>query len=134
MTAGRLSLRVVALGYLAASELRTGNAEAAREIAREAAALLDQGSPSLLNEAPVFLALHEANATLGHDAEAREAIARGIPRLQKRLQGLADTPYAHDFLTALRPNAELIAAATRYGLLPDPIKDVLTKGAAARDA
>jgi serine/threonine protein kinase/tetratricopeptide (TPR) repeat protein len=122
----------VALGYLSASELRTGNAEVAREVAREAALLLDQGKPSLLNEAPVFLALHEACASLGATADAKDAIARGIPRLQKRLQGLAGTPYAYDFFTAIRPNAELIAAATRYGLVPADIKQVMEKGPTSR--
>lgn len=122
----------VALGYLAASELRTGNVEAARDVAREAAALLDGGSPSLLNEAPVFLALHEASATLGEVEEAKAAILRGMPRLQKRLEGLAGTSHAYDFLTALRPNADLIAAASRYGLLPRAIQEVLERGSPSR--
>ena len=118
----------VALGYLAASELRTGNPEAARDVAREAATLLDEGSPSLLNEAPIYLALHEASLALGNAAEAREAILRGIPRLEKRLAGLAGTPYEYDFVTALRPNADLIAIATRYGALPDAIRALVARG------
>jgi serine/threonine protein kinase/tetratricopeptide (TPR) repeat protein len=115
----------VALGRVAESERRCGNAERARELAREAAALLDEGSPSLLNEAPVFLALHDACVDLGDTAEAREAIARGIPRLVTRLLGLSATPYALNFLQELAPNAGLVAAAKRYGLVPPEIQSVL---------
>ncbi|MEO6419381.1 MAG: serine/threonine-protein kinase PknK, partial [Polyangiaceae bacterium] len=115
----------VALGQVAESERKCGNAERARELAREAAALLDEGSPSLLNEAPVFLALHDACIDLGDVAEAREAIARGIPRLVTRLLGLSATPYARNFLQELAPNAGLVAAAERYGLVPPEIQSVL---------
>ncbi len=116
----------VALGYLAEAERRCGDAEKARSLAREAAALLDEGSPSLLNEAPVFLALHDACVDLGDLAEARSAIARGIPRLVTRVEGLAATPYARDFLTHLAPNAGLLTAAEAYGLVPPEIEDVLS--------
>ncbi len=115
----------VALGFLAESERRCGDGERARDLARSAAALLDEGSPSLLNEAPVFLALHDACVDLDALMEARDAIARGIPRLVTRVQGLAATPYARDFLTELDPNSGLIAAAERYDLLPDEIRRVL---------
>jgi hypothetical protein len=118
----------VALGYLAESERRCGDGERARELARQAAALLDEGSPSLLNEAPVFLALHDACVELDALMEARDAIARGIPRLVTRLQGLAATPYAKDFLTQLDPNSGLLAAAERYDLMPEEIKGVLGAG------
>jgi hypothetical protein len=90
-------------------------------LAAEAAMLLDEGSPSLLNEAPVFLALHDACGDLGRLEEARGAIARGVPRLVKRLKGLAGTPYACTFLAQLAPNAGLLAAAEAYGLLPDEV-------------
>ena len=43
------------------------------------AALFDHGSPSLLNEAPVFLALHDACVDLGELEQARSALARGVP-------------------------------------------------------
>ena len=118
----------VALGYLAASELRTGNAEAARELACEAAELLDHGSPSLLNEAPVFLALHEALLALGKTSDAKDAILRALPRLVKRTRALSGTGHTYDFLTALRPNAELIAAARRYDILPEDIRSLLDAG------
>ena len=115
----------VAMGFLAEAERRCGAAEKAREIAREAAKLLDEGSPSLLNEGPVFLALHDACVDLGDLAEAREAILRGIPRLATRVQGLSGTPYARDFLTQLQSNAGLLAAAEAYGLMPRELAAVL---------
>ncbi len=115
----------VALGRLAEAERKCGNSEKARELAREAAGLLDEGSPSLLNEAPVFLALHDACIDIGALQEAKEAIARGIPRLVTRLKGLAGTPYARGFLTQLSPNAGLLAAAEAYGVIPSEIADVL---------
>ncbi len=115
----------VALGMWAEAERRSGQPERARELASEAAALLDEGSPSLLNEAPVFLALHDACVDLGKLSEARAAIGRGTPRLVTRLQGLAATPYARGFLTLLSANAGLISAAEAYGLVPAEINDVL---------
>ncbi len=116
----------VALGSLGGGRaaLRQRRSRRAR-LAREAALLLDEGSPSLLNEAPVFLALHDACVDLGDLAEAREAIARGIPRLVTRVQGLAGTPYARDFLTQLAPNAGLLAAAEAYGLVPRELAAVI---------
>ncbi len=115
----------VAMGFLAEAERRCGAPDKAREIAREAAKLLDEGSPSLLNEAPVFLALHDACVDLGELSEAREAILRGIPRLATRVQGLSGTPYPHDFLTQLQSNAGLLAAAEAYGLMPKELAAVL---------
>src|SRR4029079_18853058 len=44
----------VALGLWAEAERRCGQAVRARDLALEAARLLGEGSPSLLNEAPVF--------------------------------------------------------------------------------
>ncbi|MEO8798716.1 MAG: hypothetical protein ABI551_12590, partial [Polyangiaceae bacterium] len=104
-----------------------GDKEKAREVARQAAALLDEGSPSLLNEAPVFLALHDACVDLGDEKEARDAIARAIPRLVTRVLGLAGTPYAKDFLTELAPNAGLLAAAEGYQLIPLEIRAILNR-------
>ncbi len=115
----------VAMGFLAEAERRCGAPDKAREIAREAAQLLDSGSASLLNEAPVFLALHDACVDLGDLSEAREAILRGIPRLATRVQGLSGTPYPHDFLTQLQSNAGLLAAAEAYGLMPKELAAVL---------
>jgi serine/threonine protein kinase/tetratricopeptide (TPR) repeat protein len=117
-----LDVEPVALGLWAEAERRAGGAERARELAREAAALLDTGAPSLLNEAPVFLALHDACVDLGALEEARDAIARGIPRLVTRLRGLAGTPYGRGFTTELAPNAGLLSAAEAYGLMPAEIQ------------
>jgi serine/threonine protein kinase/tetratricopeptide (TPR) repeat protein len=117
----------VALGLLAEAERRCGGAEKARELARGAAALLDDGSPSLLNEAPVFLALHDACVDLGAEDEAKDAIRRGIPRLVTRVEGLAGTPYVKGFLTELAPNAGLLAAAERYSLVPGVLAAALAR-------
>ena len=118
----------VALGFWAESERRCGQPERAREIAREAALLLSKGSPSLLNEAPVFLALNHACVDLGELAEARDAIARGISPLLTRVKGLAGTPYAHGFLTQLAANAGLLRAADAYGLVPAQLTEILLRG------
>jgi hypothetical protein len=121
-----LDVLPVALGLWAEAERRCGNGDQARALASEAAGLFDGGSPSLLNEAPVFLALHDACIDLGRLEEARGAIARGVPRLVTRLKGLAGTPYARAFLTQLASNAGLLAAAEAYGILPDEVTAVLT--------
>ncbi len=118
----------VALGFWAESERRLGNAERAAELAMEAVEQLEEGSASLLNEAPAFLALHDARVDLGQLREAKDAIARGMPRLVLRLEGLSRTPYKRAFLTELAPNAGLIAAAEAYGLVPEAIAKVLEKG------
>jgi tetratricopeptide (TPR) repeat protein len=123
-----LDVLPVARGLWAEAERRCGDAERARELASEAAALLDEGSPSLLNEAPVFLALHDACVDLGRLGEARQAIARGVPRLVTRMRGLGGTPYARTFLTGLAPNAGLLAAAEAYGLVPDEITAAIAEG------
>ena len=108
----------VAMGVLAESERRCGDAARARALAAEAVELLELGSASLLNEAPVFLALHEACVDLGLLDDARDAIFRAMPRLATRVEGLAGTPYASGFLSHVAENAGLIAAAEAYGLLP----------------
>ena len=128
-TTKMLDVVPVAMGLLAEAERRCGQKEKAREIAREAATLLDEGSPSLLNEAPVFLALHDACVDLGELDEARMAIRRGIPRLALRVKGLAGTPYARDFLTQLPSNAGLLAAAEAYGLVPGELANIVDPGA-----
>jgi tetratricopeptide (TPR) repeat protein len=127
-----LDVLPVARGLWADAERRCGDAERGRALASEAAALLDKGSPSLLNEAPVFLALHDACVDLGRLEEARQAIARGIPRLATRMNGLAGTPYPRVFLTQLPPNAGLLAAAEAYGLVPPAISAVLAHEETAR--
>jgi tetratricopeptide (TPR) repeat protein len=120
-----LDVMPVALGLWAEAERRCKDAERACALASEAAGLLEQGSPSLLNEAPVYLALHDANVDLGNLKAARDAIVRGMPRLVTRLHGLSGTPYPRTFLTQLPSNAGLIGAAEAYGLVPPEIAGVL---------
>jgi tetratricopeptide (TPR) repeat protein len=116
----------VALGLWADAERRAGDPKRAYELAHEAAELLEGGAPSLLNEAPVFLSLHDASVELGKTEEAKRAIARGMPRLLTRLEGMANTHYARSFLTDVPANAGLLAAAESYGLVPGPIQDILS--------
>jgi tetratricopeptide (TPR) repeat protein len=125
-----LDVLPVALGRLSEAERRCGDPEAAYALAREAADLLDHGSPSLLNEAPVFLALHDAAVARNCDEEAKNAIARAIPRLVKRVRSLVGTNYARAFLTQLTINAGLLSAAEEYSLLPNEIVAILERGAA----
>ena len=117
----------VALGVWAEAERRCGAPERALEIATEAAGLLEHGSPSLLNEAPIYLALHDACVDLGRADDAKNAIARGLPRLVTRVHGLSGTPYARDFLRHLAPNAGLIAAAAAYGILPAELSEIVAR-------
>jgi tetratricopeptide (TPR) repeat protein len=122
-----LDVLPVALGRLAEAERRCGDPAKAYGLAREAADLLDRGSPSLLNEAPVFLSLHDAAVALDIPDEARSAIARAIPRLVTRVRSLAGTPYPRPFLTQLSINTGLLAAAERYGLVPEEIRGILAQ-------
>ncbi len=118
-----------ALGLWSEAERLAGDHARALALASEAADLLESGSVSLLNEAPVFLALHDAYVADGKIEEAKAAIKRGIPRLQTRVRGLSGTPYAKDFLSELAPNAGLIAAARKYCSLPDDLAQILTDAA-----
>lgn len=115
----------VAVGSWAEAERRCGQPERAVELATEAADLLEHGSPSLLNEAPIYLALHDALVDLGRREEATQAIARGLPRLATRAQGLRGTPHAKDFLTRPAPNAGLLAAAAGYGIVPPELAAII---------
>ncbi|CAN5661811.1 hypothetical protein BH09MYX1_BH09MYX1_40860 [soil metagenome] len=126
-TTKMLDVVPVAMGLLAEAERRCGHREKALEIAREAASLLDGGSPSLLNEAPVFLALHDACVDVGDLEEARSAIRRGVPRLVLRVKGLAGTPYPRDFLMELPSNAGFLAAAEAYGFVPDELQALMDR-------
>jgi hypothetical protein len=117
----------VALGVWASAEQRCGNAERALQLAEEAAQLLQQGSPSLLNESTVYLALHDAYVQAGDVARARDAVSRGMPPLERRVEGLVGTPYALPFLTELPHNAQLLAAAEGFSLVPHRIHRVLQR-------
>jgi hypothetical protein len=129
-----LDVLPVALGLWADAVRRSGDPPQARTLASEAVGLLAEGSASLLNEAPVFLALHDACVEVGALPEARSAIARGVPSLVKRLRGLAGTPYARAFLTELSANAGLLAAAEAYGLVPEEVSAALLDNAENADA
>jgi serine/threonine protein kinase/tetratricopeptide (TPR) repeat protein len=115
----------VALGFWAEAERRSGDAEQAVEIAAEAARLVEAGAPSLLNEAPIYLALHDAHVDTGDLRGARDAMARGIMPLMRRLKGLEGTPYARSFLLGLPHNSALLAAAEAYGCIPPEIERLL---------
>jgi tetratricopeptide (TPR) repeat protein len=120
-----LDVLPVALGFWSEAERRCGQGERALELATEAANLLEHGSPSLLNEAPIYVALHDALVELGRHEEAKRAIERGLPRLVLRVHGLRGTPHAKDFLTHVSANAGLLAAAEGYAVVPAELREIL---------
>jgi tetratricopeptide (TPR) repeat protein len=128
-TAGHRDVLPVALGAWSEAERACGNLATALELAREAVALVEQGAPSLLNESAVFLALYDALMDDGKADAALEVVKRGIPPLQRRLHGLAGTPYARSFLTDLPANARLIALAEDDGFLPEAFHRALERTA-----
>jgi eukaryotic-like serine/threonine-protein kinase len=106
----------VALAFLGDAERLAGDANKARDLAAEAADMIHTGAPCLLNEAPIFLALHDAALALSREAEAKQAIERGVPYLQKRLKSLQGTHYADEFIRTLPSNARMLSLCARYGL------------------
>ena len=123
---GNRDLIPVALGRWAEAEHRAGEYVRARALAEESAGLLEQGAPSLLNESPVFLALHHACLADGDERGAIDAVKRGMVPLTRRLGGLGNTPYARLFLTALPHNDALLEKARSFGVLPAHVIDVLS--------
>ncbi|AKT41621.1 serine/threonine-protein kinase PknK [Chondromyces crocatus] len=117
----------VALGFWAEAERRFGKSELAAELAREAAALVEAGEPSLLNEAPIYLALHDACVDLGDLPGARAAVERAMQPLLRRVAGLEGTPYARSFLFSLPQNAALLTLAETYGCTPHEIEAMVTR-------
>ncbi len=117
----------VALGEWAEAERRLGDVAAAVRLATEAAELLDHSAMSLLNEAPVYLALHDALVDAGLPERAKSAIVRAMPALGRRVTGLRGSPYQLGFLTRLPHNAALLTAADAYGLVPREIEAVLER-------
>jgi len=111
----------VALGCWAEAERRLGEPEKAEALAREAAELVESGAPSLLSEAPIFLALHDARLDRGDFQGAEEAVSRAMPLLERRLRGLRHTPYEQAFLH-LPEHARLLAAADDLGCLPPELE------------
>jgi hypothetical protein len=126
---GNRDVLPVALGMWALAERRVHGPERSIELACEAADLLEHGAPSLLNEAVVYLALHDAYRELDDEERARRSVERSMPSIVRRLRGLVGTPYARLFLTELPHNAALVGIAEEYGIVPDEIHHVLEKGA-----
>jgi tetratricopeptide (TPR) repeat protein len=122
---GNRDLLPVALGMWALAEHRSGDRERARALAEEAASLIEQGAPSLLNESPIFLVLHDLHLDAGDRTRALDAVRRGMAPLTRRLKGLEGTSYASIFLTQLPQNEALLRHAAEYGLTPPEIKAVL---------
>ncbi len=124
-SAGFLDVLPAALGMWAEAERGCRDPQRAVALAQEAVALFEQGAPSLLNESAVYLVLHDAYTDTGDADKARDAVARGIPLLVRRLHGLINTSYARAFLTDLPANASFLAAAEGYGLVPEEIRRAL---------
>ena len=122
---GNRDIVPVALGLWSEAERRAGDLTKARSLAGEAAMLLEQGAPSLLNESPVFLALHDVEHEAGYVPGARAAVERGMVLLRRRLRGLQGTPYARVFLADLPYNDRLLRRAKEYGLVPSEVSAVL---------
>ena len=107
----------VALGMWGRGEFACGNTATALQLAREALSLLDSGAPSLLNETPIFLVLHDACLEAGQPPAARAAIERALLPLARRARGLKNTPYLSSFVRQLDDNARLLQLAQEYQLL-----------------
>ncbi|HEY3593444.1 MAG TPA: serine/threonine-protein kinase PknK, partial [Polyangiaceae bacterium] len=121
---GNRDLLPVALGNWSAAERRVGSLEQARTLAEEAASLLENGAPSLLNESAIFLALHDSLADADIKRSA-DAVRRGMAPLLRRLRGLAGSSYAVTFLTALSDNEKLLRLAHQLGLVPAEVPAAL---------
>jgi eukaryotic-like serine/threonine-protein kinase len=122
---GNLDILPVALGFWAEAERRLGHADKALALSVEAADLIEKGAPSLLTETPIFVALSRACMDLGNPEGAKQAIARGIVPLRRRIDGLCNTPYVRPFLSDLGHNSALLAAAEEHGLLPPELEELL---------
>ncbi len=125
---GNRDVLPVALGVYAEAQRRAGDLDAATALAKEAADLLTDVDSSLLNETTVYIALYRTCRDAGDAAGAASAIERGMPRLLRRLKGLARTPYARQFLTELADNSAFVAAADGLGLLPSSVSELLGTG------
>ena len=94
---------------------------ASLRMAGEAADLVEAGAGSLLNEAVIYLALHEARLDQGDFAGAEDAVVRALPSLERRLHGLRGTPYEQAFLRH-PDNVRLLEAADALGRLPSALE------------
>ena len=124
---GNRDLIPVALGLWSEAERRCGDLEKARTLAREATSLLEQGAPSLLNESPAFIALHDVELEGGDESAAKIAVERGMALLRRRLRSLEGTPYARVFLSGLPYNDRLLRRAKEYGLVPPEVLAALDR-------
>src|SRR5262249_6500500 len=88
---GNRDVLPVALGMWALAESRLGQRDKALELATEAASVLQGGAPSLLNEAVVYLVLHDSYKSAGREDDARLAVEQSVPRLIRRVRGLVGT-------------------------------------------
>ncbi len=122
-----LDLLPVTLGRLAAAELAQGSIDGALALASRAAQLVETGAPSLMNEAPIFLALHDALADKDDREGAARAIARGTPFFERRIAGLRGTPYALSFVSNLHDNARFSALAQRYGHVGEDLEAIVQR-------
>lgn len=106
----------VALGMWALAEHLSKNTERALQIATEAATLLASGAPSLLNESPIFLTLHDVHLNRGNLTDAKAAIQAALPFLRRRAESLQTGPYLDHFLAGLDDNRRLLTLASQYAL------------------
>lgn len=106
----------VALGMWGLAEHLAKNSERALQIATEAATLLASGAPSLLNESPIFLTLHDVHLSRGSFDDAKAAIAAALPFLSRRATSLDNSPYLGHFIAGLDDNRRLLTLATQYSL------------------
>lgn len=122
---GHRDLLPVALGMWAEAERQCGRIDSALALVEEAAALLAEGAPSLLNESRVYLTWHDLLLGQGDERAAQRAIEQGLPFLLVRLRGLVGTPYARQFLTEVPTNAGLLTAARHFDLVPEEVRALL---------
>src|SRR5690606_17340801 len=106
----------VALGMWALAEHLARNSERALQIASEASTLLASGAPSLLNESPIFLTLHDIHLSRRNLADPKGAIEAALPFLERRAASLPTSPYLGHFLTGLDDNRRLLTLATQYSI------------------
>jgi hypothetical protein len=106
----------VALGMWALAEHLAKNSERGLHIATEASTLLASGAPSLLNESPIFLTLHDVHLSRGNFPDAKAAIEAALPFLERRANSLQTSPYLLHFLTGLDDNRRLLTLATQYSI------------------
>ncbi len=122
-----LDLLPVALGRLASAMLACGDVEQAAHTAARAASLVETGAPSLMNEAPIFLALHDTYAARHDWGSASQSIARGERFFDRRITGLKGTPYADSFVAKLPDNARFAELSVTYGRASVDLEEIVQR-------